>query len=171
MSDYCRTPQPPGPCLCAWPSITPDEYAQLLEARRVHVVAQYREGARIAYDPASAHRMADWFQGCHPQHLHAEGDPVFITPQVKTRPLRDPDETARAREWKRQRRLEQARATVARLAPEFETTRTLDHGELSIPGRTGKTITDAALDRWRTYQAAQATIRRLAGLLAKENQS
>ena len=37
--------------------------------------------------------------------------------------------------------------------------------------RAGKTVTDAALDRWRTYQAAQATIRRLAGLLAKENQS
>lgn len=37
--------------------------------------------------------------------------------------------------------------------------------------RTVKTATDAALDRWRTYQAAQANVRRLAGLLAKENQS
>ena len=170
MSDYCRTPQAHGPCLCAWPGITPDEYAQLLEVRRAHVAAQYREGARIAYDPASAHRMADWFQDCHPQHLHAEGDPVFITPQVKTRPRRDPAEMARVREWKRRRRIERARATVARLAPEFETTKPLDHGELSIPGRAGKTTTDAALDRWRTYQAAQATIRHLTGLIEKENQ-
>lgn len=34
MSDYCRTPQAPGPCLCAPPGITRAGYAALLERCR-----------------------------------------------------------------------------------------------------------------------------------------
>lgn len=99
---------------------------------------------------------------------HARNPQDHQAPPPAPRPRRDPEAAARVREWNRRRRLERARATVARLAPEFETPGPpLDHGELSIPGRAGAAFTDAALDRWRTYQRAQATIRHL----SKENAS
>lgn len=95
---------------------------------------------------------------------HARNPQDHQAPAPAPPPRRDPEMVARVREWNRRQRLERARATVTRLAPEFETPEPpLDHGELSVPGRAGATLTDAALDRWRTYQRAQATIRHLAG--------
>ena len=79
---------------------------------------------------------------------HARNPQDHQAPPPAPRPRRDPEVAARVREWNRRRRIERARATVTRLAPEFETPEPpLDHGELSVPGRAGATITDAAPTR------------------------
>lgn len=165
---HCRHPRSPAPCLCAWPEITPTEYQALLERRRTQHVAAYEAGADLSTDPDAARRMAAYFQTCEPHHFWADGDPDFTAPRT---PTETPAQRKARIHASRVRRLARARTTAARLATEFEATKPLDHGELSIPGRAGATITDTALDRWRAYQAAQTTARRLTGLLAKENKS
>lgn len=170
MSDYCRTPQAPGPCLCAWPSITPDEYAQLLEARRVHVVSQYRVGARIAYNPASALRLAEYFESCEPHHFWVEGDPVFT-------PEREPRET----KPERAARLKQSRETRLRAAVERIRAYEATH-PVNGPGvRTGPSMAsnnyrnraanvNRELDTWKQYEQDQQTAVNMRRLLKEKNQ-
>lgn len=145
--------------------------AELAQAREVHEqLADFAGPGDTTVQPWVIALAAQRVTELELRVEHTRNPEARQAPTPVPRPRRDPAETARVREWNRRRRIERARATVARLAPEFETpTPPLDHGELSIPGRAGATITDAALDRWRTYQRAQATIRHLAGLLAKEN--
>lgn len=139
--------------------------AELAQAREFHEqLADFAGTVGITVQPWVIALVAQRVTELELRVEHTRNPEARQAPTPAPRPRRDPAETARVREWNRRRRIERARATVARLAPEFETpTPPLDHGELSVPGRAGATITDAALDRWRTYQRAQATIRHLAG--------
>lgn len=165
MSDYCRTPKAPGPCLCAWPSITPDEYAQLLEVRRVHVVAQYREGARIAYDPASALRLAEYFESCGPHHFWVEGDPVF-TPERE--PSESKSERAARIKRSRERRL---RAAVERIRAYEQDHPVNGHGIRTGPSVAANNYRHRAanvnrdLDAWKQYEQDQQTAANMRRLL------
>lgn len=145
--------------------------AKLAQAREVHERLVYFAGpGDTTVQPWVIALAAQRVTELELRMEHARNPQDHQAPAPAPRPRRDPEAAARVREWNRRRRLERARATVTRLAPEFETPEPpLDHGELSIPGRAGATLTDAALDRWRTYQRAQATIRCLAGLNEKEN--
>ncbi|WP_295108649.1 hypothetical protein [uncultured Kocuria sp.] len=139
--------------------------AELAQAREVHErLADFAGPGDTTVQPWVIALAAQRVMDLELRMEHARNPQDHQDPAPAPRPRRDPEVAARVREWNRRRRLERARATATRLAPEFETPEPpLDHGELSIPGRAGATLTDAALDRWRTYRRAQATIRCLAG--------
>lgn len=164
MSDYCRTPQAPGPCLCAWPSITPDEYAQLLEARRAHVVAQYREGARIADDPDAAHRMTDYFKGAPAHVFWAEGDPQ---PKVTRTPTETPGQREARIRSSRIRRLETVQARIAAYEAAHPDT-TLGPSVASNNWRHRQARVNTEIGAAVQYEKDQKTARHLTGLIEKD---
>lgn len=139
--------------------------AELAQAREVHErLADFAGPGDTTVQPWVIALAAQRVTELELRMEHARNPQDHQAPTPAPPPRRDPEMAARVREWNRRQRLERARATANRLAPEFETPEPpLDHGELSIPGRAGATLTDAALDRWRTYRRAQATIRCLAG--------
>nr|WP_314314700.1 hypothetical protein [Kocuria rhizophila] len=143
--------------------------AELAQAREVHErLADFAGPGDTTVQPWVIALAAQRVTDLELRMEHARNPQDHQAPAPAPPLRRDPEMAARVREWNRRRRLERARATVTRLAPEFETPEPpLDHGELSVPGRAGATLTDAALDRWRTYRRAQATIRHL----SKENAS
>ena len=167
--NHCRHPGSPVACLCAWPGITPDEYANLLEARRAQHVAAYEAGAAMSTDPAAAHRMADYLRDAPAHEFWAEGDP---TPTVTRTPAETPEQRRARIHASRVRRLNEVRARITA----YETTHPAnEHGVHAGPSvasnnwRHRQANVRREIDAAAQYEKNKQTARRLAGLLAKEN--
>ena len=164
---HCRHPGSPVACLCAWPGITPGEYADLLEARRAAHVTAYEAGAAMSADPDAAHRMADYFKGAPAHVFWAEGDPQ---PTVTRIPTETPEERKARIRASRRRRLETVQARiVAYEAAHLDTT--LGPSVASNNWRHRQARVNTEIDAAVQYEKDQKTAQHLAGLLAKENAS
>lgn len=162
---HCRHTRSSVACLCAWPGITPDEYADLLEARRAQHVAAYRAGASMSTDPASAHRMADYFKGAPAHVFWAEVDPQ---PSVTRTPVETPEQRAARIRASRRRRLETVQARIAAYEAAHPNTR-LGPSVASNNWRHRQARVNTEIDAAAQYEKDQKTARHLTGLLAKEN--
>lgn len=162
---HCRHPRSTAPCLCAWPGITPTEYADLLEARRAAHVAAYEAGAARYTEPDAARRMADYLRTAPAHDFWAEGDP---SPTITRTPVETPEQRAARIQASRIRRLEtvQARITAYEAAhPDA----TLGPSVASNNWRHRQARVNAEIDAAMQYEKDQKTARHLTGLLAKEN--
>lgn len=131
-------------------------------------VEAWREGAAMAYDPASALRLADYFASCGPHHFWVEGDPAFT-------PEREPCETKRERAARikrsRERRL---RAAVERIRAYEQDHPVNTHGVRTGPSTASNNWRHRAanVDRdvtdWLQYQNDVKAVQRLLGLLKSE---
>ena len=162
---HCRHPGSPVACLCAWPVITPDEYAGLLEARRAAHIAAYEAGAAMSTDPDAAHRMADYFKGAPAHVFWAEGDPQ---PKVTRTPTETPGQRKARIRASRLRRLEAAQARIAAYEAAHPDT-TLGPSVASSNWRHRQARVNTEIDAAVQYEKDQKTARHLTGLLAKEN--
>lgn len=156
------------PNLCAPPGITRAGYAALLEERRAAHVRAWREGAAMAYDPASALRLAEYFESCEPHHFWVEGDPVF-TPDPEPRETKS-ERAARIKQ-SRERRL---RAAVERIRAYEDTHPVNGHGVRTGPSVASNNWRHRAanvnrdLDAWKQYEQNQKTAANMRRLLDKE---
>lgn len=164
---HCRNPGSPVACLCAWPGITPGEYAGLLEARRAAHVAACRAGAAMSKDSAAAHRMADYFKGAPAHVFWAEGDPQ---PTITRTPVETPGQRAARIRASRLRRLETAQARIAAYEAARPDT-TLGPSVASNNWRHRQARVNTEIDAALQYEKDQKTARHLTELLAKENKS
>lgn len=164
---HCRHPGSPVACLCAWPGITPTEYADLLEARREQHVAAYEAGAAMSTDPAAAHRMADYFKGAPAHVFWAEGDPQS---KVTRTPTETPGQRAARIRASRIRRLETVQARIAAYEAAHPDT-TLGPSVVSNNWRHRQARVNTEINAALQYEKDQKTARHLTGLLAKENAS
>lgn len=162
---HCRHTRSSVACLCAWPGITPDEYANLLEARRAAHVAAYEAGAAMSTDPDAAHRMADYFKGAPAHVFWAEGDPQ---PTVTRTPVETPGQRATRIQASRRRRLETVQARIAAYEAAHPNT-TLGPSVAANNWRHRQARVNTEIDAAAQYEKDQKTARHLAGLLAKEN--
>lgn len=162
---HCRHTRSSVACLCAWPGITPDEYANLLEARRAQHVAAYEAGAAMSTDPAAAHRMADYFKGAPAHVFWAEGDPQ---PSITRTPVETPGQRAARIQASRRRRLETVQARISAYEAAHPTS-TLGPSVASNNWRHRQARVNAEIDAAAQYEKDQKTARHLTGLLAKEN--
>lgn len=144
------------------------EYAALLEQRRAAHVEAWREGAGMAYDPASALRLAEYFESCEPHHFWVEGDPVFT-------PEREPSES----KPERAARIKRSRERRLRAAVERSEAYEATHPVNAHSVRTGPSVASnnyrhrvANVDRdvtdWLQYQNDVKAVQRLLGLLKSE---
>ena len=164
---HCRHPGSPVACLCAWPGITPGEYADLLEARRAQHVTAYEAGAAMSTDPAAAHRMADYFKGAPAHVFWAEGDPQ---PTITRTPVETPGQRAARIRASRIRRLETVQARISAYETAHPDT-TLGPSVASNNWRHRQARVNSEIDAAAQYEKDQKTARHLTGLLAKENAS
>lgn len=164
---HCRHPHSPAKCLCAWPGITPTEYADLLEARRAAHVTAYRAGANMSTDPGAAHRMADYLQDAPARDFWAEGDPQST---VTRTPTETPEQRVARIRASRIRRLEAAQARIAAYEATHPNT-TLGPSIASNNWRHRQARVNAEINAAVQYEKDQKTARHLTGLLAKENAS
>ena len=164
---HCRHPGSPAACLCAWPGITPGEYANLLEARRAQHVAAYEAGAAMSTDPDAARRMADYFKGAPAHVFWAEGDPQ---PKVTRTPTETPGQREARIRSSRIRRLETVQARIAAYEAVHPDT-TLGPSVASNNWRHRQARVNTEIDAAVQYEKDQKTARHLSGLLAKENAS
>lgn len=162
---HCRHTRSSVACLCAWPGITPDEYAGLLEARRAQHVAAYRAGAGMSTDPDAAHRMADYFKEAPSHVFWAEGDP---RPTVTRAPTETPEQRKARIRASRIRRLETVQARIAAYENTHPTS-TLGPSVAANNWRRRQSRVNAEINAAVQYEKDQKTARHLAGLLAKEN--
>lgn len=162
---HCQHPRSLVACLCAWPGITPTEYADLLEARRAAHVAAYRAGSDMSTDPAAAHRMADYFKSAPAHVFWAEGDPQ---PSITRAPVETPEQRATRIRASRIRRLETVQARIAAYEAAHPNT-TLGPSVASNNWRHRQGRVNAEIDAAVQYEKDQKTARHLTGLLAKEN--
>lgn len=144
------------------------EYAALLEQRRAAHVRAWREGAGMAYDPASALRLADYFESCEPHHFWVEGDPVFV-------PEREPSESKRERAARIKRSREaRLRAAVERIEAYEQDHPVNGHGVRTGPSTASNNYrhraanVDRELNAWKQYQKDVKAVQRLLGLLKSE---
>lgn len=162
---HCQHPRSPVACLCAWPGITPTEYADLLEARRAAHVAAYEAGAAMSTDPDAAHRMADYFKGAPAHVFWAEVDPQ---PKVTRTPTETPGHRAARIRASRLRRLETVQARISAYEAAHPNT-TLGPSVASNNWRHRQARVNTEIDAAVQYEKDQKTARHLTGLLAKEN--
>lgn len=162
---HCRHPGSPVACLCAWPGITPTEYADLLEARRAAHVAAYEFGAAMSADPDAAHRMADYFKGALAHVFWAEGDPQ---PSITRTPVETPGQRAARIRASRIRRLEAAQVRISAYEAAHPDTM-LGPSVASNNWRHRQARVNAEIDAAVQYEKDQKTARHLTVLLAKEN--
>lgn len=162
---HCRNPGSPVACLCAWPGITPTEYADLLEARRAAHVAAYEAGAAMSTDPDAAHRMADYFKGAPAHVFWSEGDPQ---PSITRTPVETPGQRAARIRTSRIRRLETVQARIAAYEAAHPDA-TLGPSVASSNWRHRQARVNTEINAAVQYEKDQKTARHLAGLLAKEN--
>ena len=162
---HCRHSGSLVACLCAWPGITPTEYAGLLEARRAAHVAAYRAGANMSTDPDAAHRMADYLQDAPAHDFWAEGDPQPAVTRASAETLEQ--RAARIR-TSRLQRLETVQARIAAYEAAHPTS-TLGPSVASNNWRHRQARVNAEIDAAVQYEKDQKTARHLTGLLAKEN--
>ena len=141
------------------------EYAALLEQRRAAHVEAWREGAAMAYDPASALRLAEYFESCEPHHFWVEGDPVF-TPERE--PCETKPERAARLKQSRERRL---RAAVERIEA-YEATHPVNgHGVRTGPSTAANNYrhraanVDREINAYRQYEKDQTTAANMRRLL------
>ena len=146
------------------------EYAVLLEQRRAAHVRAWREGAGMAYDPASALRLAEYFESCEPHHFWVEGDPVF-TPERE--PSESKPERAARLKQSRERRL---RAAVERIEA-YEATHPVNgHGVRTGPPVASNNYSHRAanvnreINAWKQYEQDQQTAANMRRLLKEKNQ-
>lgn len=144
------------------------EYAALLERRRAAHVRAWRVGAGMAYDPASALRLADYFESCEPHHFWVEGDPAF-TPERE--PRESKSERAARLKQSRERRL---RAAVERIEA-YEAIHPVNgHGVRTGPSvaannwRHRAANVDREIDVWKQYEQDQQTAANIRRLVDKE---
>lgn len=122
----------------------------------------------MAYDPASALRLADYFESCEPHHFWVEGDPVF-TPEREPRESK-PERAARLKQ-SRERRL---RAAVERIRAYEQDHPVNGHGVRTAPStasnnwRHRAANVDRDLDAYRQYEQDQTTAANMRRLLNKE---
>ena len=161
---HCRHTRSPVACLCAWPGITPGEYADLLEARRAQHVAAYEAGAAMSTDPAAAHRMADYFKGAPAHVFWAEGDPQ---PAVTRTPVETPGQRKARIRSSRIRRLETVQARIADYEAAHPDT-TLGPSVASNNWRNRQARVNAEIDAAVQYEKDQKTARHLTGLIEKD---
>ena len=164
---HCRHPGSPVACLCAWPGITPGEYADLLEVRRAQHVAAYEAGAAMSADPDAAHRMADYFKGAPAHVFWAEGDPQS---KVTRTPAETPGQRKARIRSSRIRRLETVQARIAAYEAAHPDT-TLGPSVASNNWRHRQARVNTEIDAAAQYEKDQKTAQHLVGLLAKENAS
>ena len=164
---HCRHPRSTAPCLCAWPGITPTEYADLLEARRAAHVAAYRAGANMSADPGAAHRMADYLQDAPAHDFWAEGDP---SPTITCTPTETPGQRAARIRASRIRRLETVQARIAAYEAAHPDA-TLGPSIASNNWRHRQARVNAEINAAVQYEKDQKTARHLAGLIEKGNAS
>lgn len=171
-TDHCQHPQSPAPCLCAWPGITPAEYQELLERRRVQHVEAWERGAAMSDDPEGALAMAAEFRECPAWRFWADGDP-YIVP----RPVEYPVEPLEAREARRARihasrvrRLRQAQQVV----DTYEATRPVIGGVRRGPSvasndwRKRNAAVERDINEYQQYAEAQQMVREMRRLLKQE---
>lgn len=124
----------------------------------------------MAYDPASALRLAEYFESCEPHHFWVEGDPVFT-------PEREPGES----KSERAARLKQSRERRLRAAVERAEAYEQDHPVNAHGVRTGPSTAsnnyrhlaanvDRDLDDWKQYEKDQQTAANMRRLLKEKNQ-
>lgn len=122
----------------------------------------------MAYDPASALRLAEYFESCEPHHFWVEGDPVFT-------PEHEPSESKR----ERAARLKQSRETRLRAAVEriraYEATHPVNgHGVRTGPSTASNNYrhraanVDREINAYRQYEQDQQTAANMRRLLNKE---
>lgn len=127
-------------------------------------------GAAMADDPASALRLADYFESCEPHHFWVEGDPVF-TPEREPRETK-PERAARLKQ-SRERRM---RAAVERIEAYEQDHPVNAHGVRTGPSTASNNYKHRAanvnrdLDAYRQYEQDQTTAAHLRGLLKEKNQ-
>ena len=162
---HCRHPRSTVPCLCAWPGITPTEYADLLEARRAAHVAAYEAGAARYTEPDAARRMADYLRTAPAHDFWAEGDP---SPTITRTPVETPGQRAARIRASRIRRLKTVQARIAAYEAAHPDT-TLGPSVASNNWRQRQARVNTEIDAAAQYEKDQKTARRLAGLIEKEN--
>lgn len=162
---HCRHSGSLVACLCAWPGITPGEYADLLEARRAAHVAAYEAGAAMSTDPAAAHRMADYFRTAPAHDFWAEGDPQ---PTITRTPFETPEQRAARIRASRLQRLENAQARIAEYEAAHPDTM-LGPSVASNNWRHRQARVNTEIDAAVQYEKDQKTARHLTGLIEKEN--
>lgn len=174
-TDHCQHPQSPAPCLCAWPGITPAEYQELLERRRVQHVEAWERGAAMSDDPEGALAMAAEFRECPAWRFWADGDPDIVP-----RPVEYPVEPLEAREARRARihasrvrRLQQAQQVVDTYEATHPVVGGVRRGQsvASNNWRHRQAAVDADIAADRRYRQAQQTVREMRRLLDKEKES
>lgn len=144
------------------------EYAALLEQRRAAHVRAWREGAAMAYDPASALRLAEYFESCEPHHFWVEGDPVF-TPEREPRESKS-ERVARIKR-SRERRL---RAAVERIRAYEQDHPVNAHGVRTGPSTAANNWRHRAanvnreINAWKQYEQDQQTAANMRRLLDRE---
>lgn len=161
---HCRHTRSPAACLCAWPGITPDEYDDLLEARRAQHVVAYEAGAAMSTDPDAAHRMADYFQDAPAHVFWAEGDPQ---PTVTRTPTETPGQRAARIRASRLRRLETVQARIAAYEAAHPDA-TLGPSVASNNWRHRQARVNTEIDAAIQYEKDQKTARHLTGLIEKD---
>ena len=121
----------------------------------------------MAYDPASALRLAEYFESCEPHHFWAEGDPVF-TPERE--PSESKPERAARLKQSRERRL---RAAVERIEA-YEATHPVNaHGVRTGPSTASNNYRHRAanvnreINAWKQYQKDIGEVSKLRNLLKK----
>ena len=162
--NHCRHPGSQVACLCAWPGITPGEYADLLEARRARHVTAYEAGAAMSTDPAAAHRMADYFKGAPAHVFWAEGDPQ---PSITRTPVETPGQRAARIRASRIRRLETVQARISAYEAAHPDT-TLGPSVASNNWRHRQARVNSEIDAAAQYEKDQKTARHLTGLIEKD---
>lgn len=162
---YCRHPGAPVACLCAWPGITPGEYADLLEVRRAQHVAAYEAGAAMSTDPDAAHRMADYFKGAPAHVFWADGDPQATVTRASAE---TPEQRAARIRASRIRRLETVQARIVAYEAAHPDA-TLGPSVASNNWRQRQSRVNTEIDAAVQYEKDQKTARHLTGLIEKEN--
>ena len=122
----------------------------------------------MADDPASALRLAEYFESCEPHHFWVEGDPVFT-------PEREPGESKRERAARlKQSRERRLRAAVERIEA-YEATHPVNgHGVRTVPSTASNNYrhraanVDREINAWKQYEQDQQTAENMRRLLDKE---
>lgn len=122
----------------------------------------------MAYDPASALRLADYFESCEPHHFWTEGDPVF-TPEHEPRETKS--ERAARLKQPRERRL---RAAVERIEAYEATHPVNEHGVragtsmASNNWRIREANVNREINAWKQYEQDQQTAANMRWLLKEK---
>lgn len=122
----------------------------------------------MADDPASALRLADYFESCEPHHFWVEGDPVFTSE-------REPSESKRERAARLKQSRERRLRAAAERIEEYEATHPVnEHGVRTSPSTAANNWRHRAanvnreINAWKQYKQDQQTAANMRRLL-KEN--